>query len=112
MLAVSIDVSPILSGNAASHARPWRRDPALVQSRPLPDGNDDTVFADIFRALGANAVSINFAKAQEAFRQGIVDGHENPIALIIPHQLWSMHKHITLWRYTSVKLQVKYRVPR
>jgi TRAP-type C4-dicarboxylate transport system substrate-binding protein len=57
------------------------------------------IFTDIFRALGANPVSINFAKAQEAFRQGVVDGQENPIALIIPYQLWAVHKYITLWRY-------------
>jgi tripartite ATP-independent transporter DctP family solute receptor len=57
------------------------------------------IFADIFRALGANPVSINWAKAQEAFRQGIVDGQENPIALIIPYQLWAVHKYISLWRY-------------
>jgi tripartite ATP-independent transporter DctP family solute receptor len=57
------------------------------------------IFADIFRSLGANPVSINFTKAQEAFRQGTVDGQENPIGLIIPYQLWAVHKHITLWRY-------------
>jgi TRAP-type transport system periplasmic protein len=57
------------------------------------------IFTDVFRALGANPVSINWAKAQEAFRQGIVDGQENPIGLIIPYQLWALHKHITLWRY-------------
>jgi TRAP-type transport system periplasmic protein len=58
------------------------------------------IFADIFQALGAKPVSINFVKAQEAFRQGIVDAQENPIALIIPYQLWAVHKYITLWRYT------------
>jgi tripartite ATP-independent transporter DctP family solute receptor len=58
------------------------------------------IFADIFRTLGANPVSINFAKAQEAFRLGLVDAQENPIALIIPYQLWAVHNHITLWRYT------------
>jgi TRAP-type transport system periplasmic protein len=58
------------------------------------------IFADIFRTLGANPVSINFTQMQEAFRHGTVDGQENPIALIIPYQLWAVHKHITLWRYT------------
>ncbi len=29
-----------------------------------------------------------------------MDGQENPIALIIPYQLWAAHNHITLWRYT------------
>ena len=57
------------------------------------------IFTDIFRALGANPVSINWAKAREAFRQGIVDGQENPIALIIPSQIWAVHKYITFWRY-------------
>ena len=58
------------------------------------------IFADIFQTLGANPVSINFTQMQEAFRHGTVDGQENPIALIIPYQLWAVHKHITLWRYT------------
>jgi TRAP-type transport system periplasmic protein len=57
------------------------------------------IFADIFRAFGANPVSINFNAALEAFRQGSVDGQENPLALIIPYQLWAVHRHITLWRY-------------
>jgi TRAP-type transport system periplasmic protein len=30
------------------------------------------IFADIFRALGANPVRIDFVKAQEDFRQGII----------------------------------------
>jgi TRAP-type transport system periplasmic protein len=57
------------------------------------------IFADIFRAFGANPVSMNFNAALEAFRQGSVDGQENPLALIIPYQLWALHRHITLWRY-------------
>ena len=58
------------------------------------------IFADIFRTLGANPVSIDFAKALEAFRLGPVDGQENPLALIIPYKLWAVHNYITLWRYT------------
>ena len=54
------------------------------------------IFADIFRTLGANPVSINFTQMQEAFRHGTVDGQENPIALIIPYQLWVVHKHHSL----------------
>ncbi len=57
------------------------------------------IFADIFRTLGANPVSINFTQMLEAFRHGTVDGQENPIALIVPYQLWAVHKYITLWRY-------------
>jgi tripartite ATP-independent transporter DctP family solute receptor len=57
------------------------------------------IVADIFRALGANPVSMNFDKAQQAFRQGTVDGQENPVALIIPYQIWAVHKYVTLWHY-------------
>jgi tripartite ATP-independent transporter DctP family solute receptor len=57
------------------------------------------IFVETFRALGANPVSMNFDKAQEAFRLGTVDGQENPIALIIPYRLWAVHKYVTLWRY-------------
>jgi TRAP-type transport system periplasmic protein len=57
------------------------------------------IFADIFRTLGANPVSIDFVKALEAFRLGQVDGQGNPLALIIPYQLWAVHNYITLWRY-------------
>src|SRR5256886_1964435 len=57
------------------------------------------IFAVIFRMLVADPVSLNFTQMQEAFRHGTVDGQENPIALIIPYQLWAVHKHITLWRY-------------
>ena len=57
------------------------------------------IFTDTLRALGANPVSMSWAKAQKDFHLGKVDGQENPIALIIPYRLWSAHKYITLWRY-------------
>ncbi len=59
------------------------------------------IFVDIFRALGANPMSINWAEALTAFQQGTADGQENPIiSVIIPYKLWEFHKHITLWHYT------------
>ena len=42
---------------------------------------------------------MNFDEALKAFRQGTVDGQENPLALIIPHKLWAAHKYVTLWHY-------------
>jgi TRAP-type transport system periplasmic protein len=57
------------------------------------------IFLETFRALGANTISMNFNEAQAAFKQGTVDGQENPIALIIPYQLYAVHKYVTLWRY-------------
>jgi TRAP-type transport system periplasmic protein len=57
------------------------------------------IFVDIFQALGANPVSMNFDEALIAFRHGTVDGQENPIALIVPYKLWEVHEYVTLWDY-------------
>ena len=58
------------------------------------------IFIDIFRALGANPVNMNWGEAQTAFQQGTVDGQENPVvSVIIPSKLWTAQKHITLWHY-------------
>ncbi len=58
------------------------------------------IFIDIFRALGANPINMNWGEAQTAFQQGTVDGQENPVnAVIIPYQLWQVHPYITIWHY-------------
>ena len=57
------------------------------------------IFADIFRALGANPVNMNFGEAVHAIRQGRLEAQENPVALIIPYTFWAAHKHLTLWHY-------------
>jgi tripartite ATP-independent transporter DctP family solute receptor len=57
------------------------------------------IFVEIFRALGANPLSMNWNEALAAFQQGTVDGQENPVALIVPYKLWSVHRHVTLWHY-------------
>src|SRR3990172_10219760 len=58
------------------------------------------IFIDIFKTLGANPVSMNWAEAQSAFQQGTVDGQENPVVSVItPYKLWQSQKHITLWGY-------------
>ena len=58
------------------------------------------IFMQTFRALGANPVNMNWSKAQRALQQGTVDGQENPVvSVIVPYKLWTVQKHITLWRY-------------
>lgn len=77
--------------------RPVRRPEDLqglrVRVVPVP------IFVEIFQALGATPITMNWDDAQAAFREGTVDGQENPIWLIVPYRLWASHKHITLWRY-------------
>ncbi len=58
------------------------------------------IFIDIFKAVGANPISMNWAEAQTAFQQGTVDGQENPVvSVIVPYKLWQTQKYITLWKY-------------
>jgi tripartite ATP-independent transporter DctP family solute receptor len=54
---------------------------------------------EVFRALGANPVSMNWGEALTAFHKGTVDGHENPLALIIPYRLWEIQRNVSLWHY-------------
>lgn len=59
------------------------------------------IFLDIFKALGANPLNMNWGDAQTAFRQGVVDGQENPINIvIIPYKIYEFHKYITIWNYS------------
>lgn len=57
------------------------------------------IFIDIFKTLGADAVSMNWADAVTAFQQGAVDGQENPYGVLIPVQIWQYHKYLTNWNY-------------
>jgi len=64
-----------------------------IRVPPIP------ILVEIFEALGAKAVPMNWDQAQVAFRHETVDGQENPVALIIPYKLWAVHKYVTLWHY-------------
>ena len=77
--------------------RPIRRPDDLqglrIRVPPVP------IVVDIFDALGAKPVTMNWDQAQAAFQQHMVDGQENPVALIIPYKLWAVHSYVTLWHY-------------
>jgi tripartite ATP-independent transporter DctP family solute receptor len=57
------------------------------------------LFVDTFRQMGADPVNMNWGDAQSAFQQGVVDGQENPVGVLIPVQIWQYHKYVTLWNY-------------
>jgi tripartite ATP-independent transporter DctP family solute receptor len=57
------------------------------------------LFMDTFRQLGADPVNMNWGDAQTAFQQGVVDGQENPVGVLIPVQIWQYHKYATMWNY-------------
>ncbi len=57
------------------------------------------IFIDIFRQLGADPVNMNWGDAVSAFQQGVVDGQENPVGVLVPLQIWQYHKYATFWNY-------------
>jgi tripartite ATP-independent transporter DctP family solute receptor len=57
------------------------------------------LFVDTFRELGADPVNMNWGDATTAFQQGVVDGQENPVSVLIPVQIWQYHQYVTMWNY-------------
>ena len=57
------------------------------------------LFIDIFRQLGADPVNMNWGDAVTAFQQGVVDGQENPVGVLVPIQIFQYHKYATFWNY-------------
>ncbi len=47
-------------------------------------------------ALGAIVATINFNELQMALKQGVVDGQENPIAVIYSNKLYETQKYLTM----------------
>jgi tripartite ATP-independent transporter DctP family solute receptor len=57
------------------------------------------IFIDTFRKLGADPVNMNWGDAVTAFQQGVVDGQENPVGVLVPVQIFNYHKFATFWNY-------------
>ncbi|QDG75399.1 TRAP transporter substrate-binding protein [Labrenzia sp. PHM005] len=49
-----------------------------------------------FKALGANPTPMNFGEVYSALQQGVIDGQENPIALIDSQRFYEVQKHVSL----------------
>lgn len=59
------------------------------------------IYDDIFKALGADPIHMNWADAVTGFQQGAVDGQENPYGVLLPVSIWEYHKYITNWNYLA-----------
>lgn len=57
------------------------------------------IFIETFKALGADPVNMNWGDAVAGFQQGVVDGQENPVGVLIPVQIFNYHKYTTFWNY-------------
>lgn len=49
-----------------------------------------------FKALGANPTPMNFGEVYSALQQGVIDGQENPVALIDSQRFYEVQKHVSL----------------
>jgi tripartite ATP-independent transporter DctP family solute receptor len=57
------------------------------------------IFIETFKQLGADPVNMNWGDAVAGFQQGVVDGQENPVGVLIPVQIYNYHKYATFWNY-------------
>jgi len=59
------------------------------------------LFIDIFKALGANPITMAWSDTMSAIQQGVVDGQENPINTFYPLRVTDYHKFIIDWHYIA-----------
>jgi TRAP-type C4-dicarboxylate transport system substrate-binding protein len=50
----------------------------------------------MFTAFGAAPTSINFAEVYTALQTGVVDGQENPLAILSNFKLWEVQKYVSM----------------
>jgi len=58
------------------------------------------MYTSLFRALGADPLTMNFAEVFTALQQGTIDGHENPIDTIYSAKIHEVQKYLTMWDYS------------
>lgn len=58
------------------------------------------LYLETFKLLGANAVTMSFGEVFTALQQGVIDGQENPTAIIDSSRLYEVQKYLTLWHYS------------
>lgn len=57
------------------------------------------LFLDIFRELGADPITMNFAEVFTSLQNGTIDGQENPIDAIYANGLPEVQEHMSVWNY-------------
>lgn len=57
------------------------------------------LFLDIFRELGADPITMNFAEVFTSLQNGTIDGQENPIDAIYANGLPEVQEYMSVWNY-------------
>ncbi len=58
------------------------------------------LYLETFKLLGANAVTMSFGEVFTSLQQGVIDGQENPTAIIDSSKLYEVQKYLTMWHYS------------
>jgi len=64
------------------------------------------VYMNLFNALGTNPTPMDFTEVYTALEQGVIDGQENPLAVIVSNRLFEVQDYlaITNHMYTAAPL--------
>ena len=54
------------------------------------------LWTSMFTAFGAAPTSINFSEVYTALQTGVVDGQENPLAILSNFKLWEVQKYVSM----------------
>jgi tripartite ATP-independent transporter DctP family solute receptor len=58
------------------------------------------MFISLFKALGADPITMNFGEVFTALQQGTIDGQENPLDTIASSKINEVQKYMTVWNYS------------
>ncbi len=60
---------------------------------------ENPVHLAAFRALGALPTPMAWTEVLTGLQQGVIDGQENPISILVSAKMWETQKHVTLTRH-------------
>ncbi|MGG1660523.1 TRAP transporter substrate-binding protein [Brevibacillus sp. NRS-1366] len=57
---------------------------------------ENKIHLDSFHAFGADPTPMSFTEVFTSLQQGVIDGQENPLSVIVPAKLYDVQKYLTL----------------
>jgi len=57
---------------------------------------ENAVHLDAFKAMGASPTPMSFTELYTGLEQGVVDGQENPLTVIVPNKLQEVQEYLTI----------------
>ncbi|MCW2131234.1 tripartite ATP-independent transporter solute receptor, DctP family [Arthrobacter sp. VKM Ac-2550] len=58
-----------------------------------------SLFLDLYTALGADPITMDFSEVFTSLQNGTIDGQENPYDVIYSNGLAEVQEHLTVWNY-------------